>query len=296
MTSIYSRIRATGTSLSDSVVTDGVGQQTTVGMAEGATRQALDDAGLTPADIDFLVIGTTSPDVVFPNVGCLLQERMGMRGCAAFSVEAGSTGFIYALSIADRFVASGQATCALVIGADTLPGSSEASDRETPANYAAAAGAVVLESASEPGIVSSHLGADRRYNKLLLEVAAQNQADNVEDHMLGVPDTDVFKSAVESLRTVVDETLARHNLNIDDINWIIPQQTALTVIQATARGLGISMQKVITAPEDHGDMVTAAIPLALDRAIRDGRINGGDLLLLMALGDAVTWGSALIRL
>ena len=295
MTPIYSRIRATGTSLSDSIVTDGADPKTTVDMAEGAARQALDGAGLTPADVDFLVIGTTSPDIVFPNVGCLLQERLGMRGCAAFSVEAGSTGFIYALSIADRFIASGQATCALVIGADTLANGSDINNRETPGNYAAAAGAVVLESASKPGIVSSHLGADRNDKDLLQEVVSPNQIDNAEDHTLGTTDAEVFKPAVEALRTVVDEALARQSLTSDDINWVILQQSNLAVIQATARGLGIPMQKVIPAPGDHDDMATAATPLALDRAIRDGRIRDGDLLLLVALGDSVTWGSALIR-
>jgi len=295
MTSIYSRIRATGTSLSDSIVTAGADPKTTVGMAEGAARQALDGAGLTPADVDFLVIGTTSPDIVFPNVGCLLQERLGMGGCAAFSVEAGSTGFIYALSIADRFVASGQATCALVIGADTLAIGSDINNRETSGNYAAAAGAVVLESASKPGIVSSHLGADRNDKDLLQEVVSPNQTDNAEDHTLGTTDAEVFKPAVEALRTVVDEALARQSLTSDDINWVILQQSNRAVIQATARGLGIPMQKVILAPGDQDDMATAATPLALDRAIRDGRIRDGDLLLLVALGDSITWGSALIR-
>ena len=296
MTSTYSRIRATGTSLSDGSVTDAVNSQTTVDMAEGAARQAIDGGGFTPEDIDFLVIATTSPDVVFPNVGCLLQERLGMRGCAAFSVEAGSTGFIYALSIADKFVASGQARCALVIGADTLSGSSDAGHRETAADCTAAAGAVVLVSASEPGIVSSNLGADRRYKALLPAIAVSNQADNVQDQAPGVTDTGEFESAVDSLRQVVDKTLTRQKLSSDDVDWMIPQQTNLTTIQATARGLGISMQKVVVVPEYHGDMATAAIPVALDCAIRDGRISDGDLLLLAAVGGAVTWGSALIRL
>jgi 3-oxoacyl-[acyl-carrier-protein] synthase-3 len=304
MTSTYSRIRATGTSLSDRIVTNGVSdvrpdtveRQTTVGMAEGAARQALDDAELTPADVDFLVIGTTSPDVVFPNVGCLLQKRLGMRGCAAFSVEAGSTGFIYALSIADRFVATGQASCALVIGADTLSGSADIDDGKAHGYYAAAAGAVVLESAGEPGIVFCHLGAERHYKELRRESASPNQTDNAEDHVIGAMHAEAFDSAVESLRTVVEETLVRHSLTSDEISWMIPQQTDLTVIQATARRLGIPMQRVILSHARHGDTVTAAVPLALDLAIRDGRISDGDLLLLVALGGAITWGSALIRL
>jgi len=296
MTSTYSRIRATGTALFDDAVADGADPQPTVAMAEGASRQALNDAGLTPADVDFLVIGTTSPDIVFPNAGCLLQQRMDIRGCAAFSLEAGPTGFLYALNIADRFIGSGQATCALVIGADSLAGSADGNGGETQASYAAAAGAVVLESASEPGIISSHLGADPIYKKSPPQAVAQGQADNIEDNSLEAPGTDVFKSAVESLRGVVVETLGRSKLTSDEINWMITQRSDPAVIQATSRGLGISMQKVIMVPEDYGDLVTASIPVALDREIRNGRISDGDLLLLAALGGAVTWGSALIRI
>jgi 3-oxoacyl-[acyl-carrier-protein] synthase-3 len=252
-------------------------------MAEGAARQALDDAKLTPADVDFLIIGTTSPDVVFPNVGCLLQERLGISGGAAFSVEAGSAGFIYALSIADRFIASAQAQCALVIGADTLAGGSEGHDRASPADYAAAAGAVVLEAASEPGIVAMHLGADRDDKNIPQGAAAPRE-------------TEGFKPAWASLRTVLDETLARHGLSIDEINGVLPQQADLPAIQAMARHLGIPMQKVILTRDYHGDRAAAEVPLALDLAIREGRIGAGDLLLLVALGDTVTWGSALIRL
>jgi len=273
-----------------------VDPQTTVGMAEGAARQALDDAKLTPADVDFLIIGTTSPDVVFPNVGCLLQERLGIRGGAAFSVEAGSAGFIYALSIADRFIASAQAQCALVIGADTLAGGSEGHDRASPANYAAAAGAVVLEAASEPGIVAMHLGADRDDENIPPGAAAPRRADNAADQTHGTAETEGFRPAWASLRTVLDETLARHSLSIDEINGMLPQQADLPVLQAMARHLGIPMQKVILTREYHGDRASAEVPLALDLAIREGRIGAGDLLLLVALGDTVTWGSALIRL
>jgi len=290
MTVTYSRIRATGTSLTDRAETNGVGEQSTIGPAEGASRQALDDAGLNPADIDFLVIGTTSPDIVFPNGGCLLQERLGITGCAAFSVEAGSTGFNYALSIADRFIVGHQATCALVVGADILSGQSEASDRAAPAKYTAAAGAVILESAGEPGILSSQLGSGRRKQQLPPESAAQKHADTLE-----APDTGDFQSAVTSLRTGVDETLTRHKLAGGDIDWMIPQETSLARVQAISRGLGIAAEKVIVAPEDYGDMVTATIPLAFDHASRNGQIATGDLILLAALGNSGTWGSALIR-
>lgn len=267
--------------------------QTTVGMAEGAARQALDDAKLTPADVDFLIIGTTSPDVVFPNVGCLLQERLGIRGCAAFSVEAGSAGFIYALSIADRFIASAQAQCALVIGADTRAGGH---DRASPAHYAAAAGAVVLEAASEPGIVAMHLGVDGDDENIPQKAASPRRVDNAADQTQGTAETQGFKPAWESLRTILDESLANHSLSIDEINGMLPQQADLPVIKAMARHLGIPMQKVILTSHDHGDRAAAEVPLALDLAIREGRIGAGDLLLLVALGDAVTWGSALIRL
>lgn len=276
MTAIYSRIRSTGASLSSypaaeqSVAT--TDQHPTVGTAERAARQALADADLAPTDVDFLVIGTCSPDVVFPNVACILQERLGIRGCAAFSVEAGATGFIYALSISDRFIATGQNSRALVIGAESL---TKNSGPGTPDEFVAAAGAVVLEPGSSPGIVSCYLGADRNFAEL--------------------PAEDV-KTAVASLRPSVEEALGRQQLKVADIDWVIAHQSDPGVILEAAESLGVANGKFILPREDRRDIGAASIPLTFDAAIRDGRVSPGDLLLLVALGGSVTWGSALIRL
>ena len=282
MTSAYSRISASGSSLFEGDTADGADAQMTVGMAERASRQALDDAGLAAADIDFLVLATTSPDIVFPNGGCLLQQRLGLRGCAAFSVEAGSTGFVYALSIADRFIATGQATRALIIGADTLAGRS-------------GAGALILEAASEPGILSSNLGGDRGNPHAPTDSTRRQPADIREDNMLGVQDAESFASTVESLCAAFHENLARHQLAGGDIDCFIPQQTDETVIQMLSHGLDIPMRKMVVVPENLGDRATAVIPLAFDHAIRTDRIGDGDLVALAALGSEGTWGTALIR-
>ena len=282
MTSAYSRISASGSSLFEGDTADGADAQMTVGMAERASRQALDDAGLAAADIDFLVLATTSPDIVFPNGGCLLQQRLGLRGCAAFSVEAGSTGFVYALSIADRFIATGQATRALIIGADTLAGRS-------------GAGALILEAASEPGILSSNLGGDRGNPHAPTDSTRRQPADIREDNMLGVQDAESFASTVESLCAAFHDTLTRHQLDGGEIDCFIPQQTDETVIQMLSHGLDIPMRKMVVVPENLGDRATAVIPLAFDHAIRTDRIGDGDLVALAALGSEGTWGTALIR-
>jgi 3-oxoacyl-[acyl-carrier-protein] synthase-3 len=295
MTSTYSRISSSGSAFFEGDTADGTDAQMTVGMAESASRQALDDAGLAAADIDFLVLATTSPDIVFPNGGCLLQERLGLRGCAAFSVEAGSTGFVYALSIADRFIATGQATRALIIGADTLAGRSGAADRKSSATSVAAAGALILEAASEPGILSSNLGGDRGNPHAPTDSTRRQPADIRENNMLGVQDAESFASTVESLCAAFHENLARNKLAGGDIDCFIPQQTDETVIQMLSHGLDIPMRKMAVVPENLGDRATAVIPLAFDHAIRTDRIGDGDLVALAALGSEGTWGTALIR-
>ena len=300
MTSTYSRIRSTGSSLSSRLAAepgvDSVDPQTTVSMAELAARRALDDAGLSSADVDFLVIGTTSPDVVFPNVGCLLQKRLDIRGCPAFSVEAGTTGFIYALSIADRFIATGQSRCALVIGAETLAAGPGTGGVEKPGDGIAAAGAVVLETAATPGIVSCHLGADHRFANLPTgDIGPDQSANSGNDALIGA-DRKTVMSAIQHLRASVDEALLRQELSGTEIDWVIARQTDRNLIRETAECLGIATERIILPPEDYVDSAAAVMPLTLDKAIRGGQIKNGDLLLLMALGGAVTWGSALIRM
>jgi 3-oxoacyl-[acyl-carrier-protein] synthase-3 len=272
--------------------------QTTTDLAEQASRQALDAANVEPGDIDFIVVGTTTPDVVFPNIGCLLQDRLGIRGCPAFSVEAACSGFIYALSVADRFVAAGQARRALVVGAETLSRMTDYTDRATCVIFGDGAGAVVLEVAAEPGIVSCHLRADGHYKDLLYHpygVSKLRTPEDTEGPYIQMRGNEVFKVAVKSLESIVDETLEANDLHKGEIDWLIPHQANLRIIQATAKRLGMSMDKVVMTLKDQGNTSAASVPMALDVAVRDGRIQRGDLLLLEAFGGGFTWGSSLIR-
>jgi 3-oxoacyl-[acyl-carrier-protein] synthase-3 len=323
MTSRYSRIAGTGRYLPERIMTNkdleqivdttdewirsrtgierrhiAADDQTTSDLAEGAAREAMAAAGVGPEDIDFIVVGTTTPDVVFPNIGCLLQERLGVRGCPAFSVEAACSGFIYALSVADRFVATGQAQRALVIGAETLSRMTDYSDRATCVIFGDGAGAAVIEPASEPGIISCHLHADGHYKDLLYHpygVSKQRGPDDTEGPFIHMRGNEVFKVAVKSLESIVDETLAANSIDKSDIDWLIPHQANYRIIQATAKRLGMSMEKVVLTLQDHGNTSAASVPMALDVAVRDGRVKRGDLLLLEAFGGGFTWGSALIR-
>jgi len=323
MTAQYSRIAGTGRHLPERVLTNadlekivdttddwirsrtGIERrhiaadgETTTDLAEQAARNAMEAAGVAAGDIDFIVVGTTTPDVVFPNVGCLLQERLGIRGCPAFSVEAACSGFIYALSIADRFVATGQANCALVVGAETLSRMTDYEDRATCVIFGDGAGAVVLEPSDEPGIQSCHLRADGHYKDLLYHpygVSKQRGPDDTEGPYLHMRGNEVFKVAVKSLESIVDETLEANNIDKSDIDWLIPHQANFRIIHATAKRLGMSMDKVVLTLQDQGNTSAASVPMALDVAIRDGRVKRGDLLLLEAFGGGFTWGSSLIR-
>ncbi len=323
MTKMFSRISGTGRCLPERILTnDDLAQmvdtsdewirartgverrhiaaddQTTTDLAEGAARQALEAAGVAPGDIDFLVVGTTTPDVVFPNVGCLVQERLGIGGFAAFSLEAACSGFIYALSVADQFISSGKARRALVIGAETLSRMVDWNDRSTCVIFGDGAGAVVLEPSDEQGIISTHLRADGQYKDLLYHpygTSKKQRADDDEKPFLHMKGNEVFKVAVRRLESIVDETMAANNLEHGSIDWLIPHQANLRIIQLTAKRLGMSMEKVIMTLQDHGNTSAASVPMALDVAVRDGRVNRGDLLLLEAFGGGFTWGSALIR-
>jgi len=272
--------------------------QTTVDLAEGAARQAMEAAGVEPGDIDFLVVGTTTPDVVFPNVGCLVQERLGIGGYAAFSLEAACSGFIYALSIADLYVTSGKARRALVIGAETLSRMVDWTDRSTCVIFGDGAGAAILEPSAEQGVISTHLRADGQYKDLLYHpygTSKLQQPDDEEKPFLKMKGNEVFKVAVRKLESIVDETMAANDLERGSIDWLIPHQANRRIIQLTAKRLGMSMDKVIMTLQDHGNTSAASVPMALDVAVRDGRVKRGDLLLLEAFGGGFTWGSALIR-
>ena len=263
-----------------------------------AAGEAMKAAGVTPADIDFLVVGTTTPDLVFPNVGCLIQEQLGVPVCPAFSVEAACSGFIYALSVADRFVATGQAQCALVIGAETLSRITNWADRSTCVLFGDGAGAVVLQTSQQPGVISTHLRADGGYQSLLNTAGGiSKRPDMPWDESLNIQmrGNETFKVAVKSLETIVAETLAANDMDTSEIDWLIPHQANHRIIQATAKRLGMPMEKVVLTVHDYGNTSAASVPIALDVAVKDGRVKRGDILLLEAFGGGMTWGSALIR-
>jgi 3-oxoacyl-[acyl-carrier-protein] synthase-3 len=261
--------------------------ETTCDLAEHAARNALAAAELEPADIDLIIVATTTPDRVFPSTACLLQNRLGIhQGGAAFDLQAVCTGFVYALSVADKFIRSGSATRALVIGADSLSRIIDWTDRSTCVLFGDGAGAVIVEASEQPGLLSSHLHADGQYNELL-----QVPEGDRYIHMQG---NEVFKVAVNTLGRIVDETLDANQLAKDDIDWLVPHQANIRIIAATARKLKMPMERVVVTVDEHGNTSAASIPLALDAAVRDGRIKRGETLLLEAFGGGFTWGSALL--
>jgi 3-oxoacyl-[acyl-carrier-protein] synthase-3 len=270
--------------------------ETTVDMAEHAARAAIAAAGCNAADIDLIIVGTCTPDLVFPNPGVMLQARLGCRGGPAFSIEAACSGFIYALSMADKFIRAGESKCALVVGSESLSRITNPTDRGTAILFGDGAGAVVLVPDPTPGtgIISTHLHADGAYVNLLHCTGGVSRGhDPAGDHIL-MAGSEVFKMAVTMLGRIVDETLAANRLDKSAIDWLVPHQANIRIIQATARKLGLSMDRVIVTVQDHGNTSTASVPLALDVGVRDGRIRRGDLLLLEAFGGGFTWGSALV--
>jgi 3-oxoacyl-[acyl-carrier-protein] synthase-3 len=273
--------------------------ETTTDLAEFAARRAMAAAQVTGADIDLICVGTTTPDLVFPNVGTLLQDRLGIHhGCPAFSLEAACTGFVYALSVADKFVRLGESKCALVVGAETLTRIVDWNDRGTCVLFADGAGAVVLQPATEPGIISTRLHSDGRYKDLLLYPDGVSKGFKlVREGKAGVQmkGNEVYKVAVNTLGQLVTETLSAHNIAIDQLDWLIPHQANIRIIEAIAKRLHLPMERVIVTINDHGNTSAASVPLALDTAVRDGRVRRGQLLLLEAFGGGFTWGSALIR-
>ncbi|MFQ5488128.1 MAG: beta-ketoacyl-ACP synthase III [Gammaproteobacteria bacterium] len=272
--------------------------ETTCDLAERAARHALDAAGIDPVHIDLIIVATTTPDKVFPSAACLLQQRLGIHGCPAFDIQAVCSGFVYALSVADQFIRNGSAKCALIVGADTLSRIMDWTDRSTCVLFGDGAGAVILEASDEAGILSSHLHADGRYQELLMVPEGISQGyDKVKAgeayiHMEG---REVFKVAVNTLEQIVDETLAANGIGKGDIDWLVPHQANIRIISATARKLKIPMERVVVTVGEHGNTSAASIPLALDVAVRDGRIQRGETLLLEAFGGGFTWGSVLLK-
>ena len=321
---IYSRIIGTGSYLPEKVVTNadlemmvetsdewirdrtGIRQrhvaaagETTGDLALYAATHALDAAGVKASEIDLIVLGTTTPDIIFPSTACLLQHRLGANGCAAFDVNAACSGFIYALSIADKFIQSGTVRTALVVGAETLTRMIDWTDRGTCVLFGDGAGAVVLRADTEAGVLSTHLHADGGYKHLLYNPVGVSAGFKLDEPNAGVrvmmTGNEVFKVAVKTLDSVVEETLAANNLQKSDIDWLIPHQANLRIIQATAKRLDMPMERVVVTVDRHGNTSSASVPLALDLAVRAGRIERGQLILLEAFGGGFTWGSALIR-
>jgi len=266
--------------------------QTTCDLAEQAARRAMEAAGVGAADIDLIIVATTTPDRVFPSTACLLQDRLGIRGGAAFDVQAVCTGFVYALGVADKFIRTESARRALVVGAETLSRIVDWTDRGTCVLFGDGAGAVVIEASDEPGILSTHLHADGQYNELLNVPGGVSQPGRTFIEMKG---NEVFKVAVNTLGRIVDETLEANGLQKSDIDWLVPHQANTRIIAATAKKLGMSMERVVLTVATHGNTSAASVPLALDVAVRDGRIRRGETILLEAFGGGFTWGSALIR-
>ncbi len=272
--------------------------ETTCDLAEQAARKAIDAAGISTADIDLIIVATTTPDRIFPSTACLLQSRLDVHGSPAFDVQAVCTGFVYALSLADMFIKSGKAKHALVVGAETLSNIVDWTDRSTCVLFGDGAGAVVLSAAEAPGILSTHLHADGQYKELLTVPAGLSEHPEVLKSgkaFMAMKGNEVFKVAVNTLGRIVDETLAANGLQKSDIDWLVPHQANIRIIAATARKLDMPMDNVVVTVQDHGNTSAASIPLALDIAVRDGRIQRGDTLLLEAFGGGFTWGSALLK-
>lgn len=322
----YSRIAGTGSYLPDRVMTNfdlekiidtsdqwiqertGIRQrhiaaegQTTVDLGTEAARRALEAAGVEASEVDLIVFGTTSPDLVFPNCAALLQDRLGIRShCPALGMEAACSGFIYGLSVADKFVRLGESKCALVVGAETLSRIVDWTDRGTAIIFGDGAGAVVLKPDDKPGILSTHLHADGSFKDLLYcsggpSKGFAHDAQGRIDAFIRMSGNEIFKVAVKSLGAIVDETLAANGLDQSAIDWLVPHQANIRIIQATAKKLEMPLERVIVTVQDHGNTSAASVPLALDTGVRDGRIKRGDLILLEAFGGGLTWGSALIR-
>jgi 3-oxoacyl-[acyl-carrier-protein] synthase-3 len=273
--------------------------QTTVDLAFEAAMRALEAAGIAASELDLIVLGTTTPDIVFPSSACLLQHRLGANGCAAFDVNAACSGFMYALGTANAMIKSGMAKKALVIGAETLTRMLDWNDRTTAVLFGDGAGAVVLGVSEEAGILSTHLHADGGYGNLLQTAVGVSRGFKPDEPNVGLRITmignEVFKVAVKTLDAVVEETLSANGLQKSDLDWLIPHQANLRIITATAKRLEMSMDRVIVTVDRHGNTSAASVPLALDEAVRSGKVQRGELLLLEAFGGGFTWGSALIR-
>ena len=273
--------------------------QTTSDMCVEAAKKAMDAAGVKPQDIDLVITGTTTPDLIFPNISTIIQHRLGIPACTAFSLEAACTGFIYALTTADKFIKAGEVKCALVMGAECITKLVDWTDRNTCVLFGDGAGAAVVVPSEEPGIISTALGADGQYRELLYYPVGQSknlEVAGTEDANIIMKGNEVFKVAVKTLGAIAEEALAKAGVSKEELDWLVPHQANIRIIQAMAKRLDMPMEKVILTVQDHGNTSAASVPMALDVGIRDGRVKKGQLVLMEAFGGGFTWGSVLMRL
>ena len=273
--------------------------QATSDLALEASRIAIERANIDNSDIDLIIVGTCTPDVATPNVGTLIQKRLGLSNFPAFSIEAACSGFIYALNIADKFIKSGESKCALVVGAETLSRITNWDDRNTCVLFADGAGAAILKPSDDKGIIFSELGANGEYADLLhvpYGTSRKPEKSGKDDYFLRMSGNEVFKVAVKTLEEIAIDALKKSNIESKDVDWFIPHQANVRIIQAVAKRLELPEEKVILSMDIHGNTSAASIPLAFDRAVQDGRIKEGDTILMQSFGAGFTWGSVLLEL
>ena len=258
-----------------------------------AARDAINSANINAEEIDLIIVATTTPDKIFPSTACKVQTKLGIKNCPSFDIQAVCSGFIYALSVADKFIKTNSAKNILVIGADSMSKITDYNDRSNAILWGDGAGAVVLSASNQQGILSTHIHSDGQYEELL-HVPKRTVGNKIQQ-TIEMQGSQVFKIAVNTLDKIVDEALIENKLKKEDIDWIVPHQANIRILEATAKKLEMSMEKVIVTIDRHGNTSAASIPLALDDGIKSGKIEPGHLLLMEAFGGGFTWGSALIR-
>jgi 3-oxoacyl-[acyl-carrier-protein] synthase-3 len=264
-------------------------------LALAASRRALDAAGITPQEIDLIIVATTTPDMVFPSTACLLQAKLGIANCPAFDLQAVCSGFVYALSTADQLMKSGQYRNVLVVGAEVYSRILDWNDRSTCVLFGDGAGAVVLTKSDQPGILASRLHADGSYAHILSVPGGVSRGEIAGRPLLQMEGNAVYKFAVKVLSEVAEETLEAAGVAKSEVDWLIPHQANVRIIQSTAKKLGLGMERVVVTVERHANTSAASVPLALDEAVRDGRVRAGHNVLLEGVGGGFTWGAVLVR-
>lgn len=262
-------------------------------LAFEAAKKAISNADISSEEIDLIIVATTTPDKIFPSIACNVQTKLGIKNCPAFDIQAVCSGFIYGLSIADKFIKTQSAKNILVIGADSMSKITDYTDRSNAILWGDGGGAVILSSSDQQGILSTHIHADGQHEELLH--VPNNNIENKIKQTITMQGSQVFKIAVNTLDKIVDEALEANNLQKKDIDWLVPHQANIRILEATAKKLQMSMDKVIVTIDRHGNTSAASIPLALDEGIISGKIKPGHLILMEAFGGGFTWGSALIR-